>query len=163
MPPLSLLSLSLGLDTMVTVHRPPMTCCIQESCIVYLATGQLQCDCDIWRVGASLLLAMCCWCQCAACSPQLTLIDCVVNSSTHSELGSWWLRITLIDCVVNSSTHLELGSWWLRKLANLSLDLEGKAGHDPKGSSDYSASDSVSLRLCGGAACKQTAYKSWKE
>ena len=139
--PLSLLSLSLGLDTMVTVHRPPMTCCIQESCIVYLATGQLQCDCDIWRVGASLLLAMCCWCQCAACSPQLTLIDCVVNSSTH----------------------LELGSWWLRKLANLSLDLEGKAGHDPKGSSDYSASDSVSLRLCGGAACKQTAYKSWKE
>ena len=53
---------------------------VKHAGVVYLATGQLQCDCDVGPVV--LLLAVCCWCQCAAGSPYLIHVDGMVNSST---------------------------------------------------------------------------------
>ena len=101
---LLLASLSLGLDTMVTVLRPWWTSHMQGlgAGIVYLATGQLQCDCDIWPLSV-LLVSLCCW------QPIAHSVGCTVNSST--EVGSCWLRKLGRAPWLGGSCTVTLGGW----------------------------------------------------
>ena len=142
-------SLPLGLDAMVTVCRPQSTYCMQESRhsllgnltgTVLLWHSTFWCVC--WQCDA--LCSVCCWCRCAAGSPQLTLVDSMPWWS-FQVLG-WQLLteeagLTNLKVETAALSSLEGNGGWPGSL-------EGKMGHYPKGTTQPG-----SLGLHGGTAC----------
>ena len=98
--------------------------------------------CVCWQCDA--LCSVCCWCRCAAGSPQLTLVDSMPWWS-FQVLG-WQLLteeagLTNLKVETAALSSLEGNGGWPGSL-------EGKMGHYPKGTTQPG-----SLGLHGGTAC----------